>query len=84
MSNQLHQQKLLFYSSGRVEAKRPRPASKPRTAMSPTLLYSQQRCRKVGGINEIEVIQAFQRSCAHRDAGEPDSNVSALDDDNGP
>ena len=81
MPDQLHQQKLSFHSSGRVEAKRPGPASKPQTATPLTLLHSQRRRRKVGGINEIDVIQAFQQSRAHRDAGEPDSDVSASDDD---
>jgi transposase-like protein len=83
MSSQLQQQKLSFHSSGRVEAKRSGPASKPRTTISPTLLHSHRRRRKVGGINEIDVIRAFQQSCAHRDAGEPDSDAS-LDDDDGP
>jgi hypothetical protein len=59
-------------------------ASKPRTATSPTLLHSQRRRRKVGGINEIDVIRAFQQSRAYRNAGEPDSDVSASDHDDGP
>jgi hypothetical protein len=84
MLDQLHQQKLSFHSSGRVETKRPGPALKPQTATLPTLLHSQRRRRKVGGINEIDVIQAFQQSCAHRDVGEPNSNVSTLNDDNSP
>ena len=84
MPDQLHQQKLSFHSSGRVETKRLGPASKPRTATSPTLLHSQRHRCKVGGINEIDVIQAFQQSHAHRNAGEPDSNVSTLDNDDGP
>jgi hypothetical protein len=81
MSGQLQQQKLSFHSSGRVEAKRPGPASKPLTTTSPALLHSYRRRRKVGGINEIDVIRAFQQSRAHRDAGEPDSDASTSDDD---
>jgi hypothetical protein len=80
----LQQQKLLFHSSGRVEAKRPGPAPKPLTTALSALVHSYRRRRKVGGINELNVIQAFQQSCAHQDAGEPDSNASALDSDDGP
>jgi hypothetical protein len=84
MSGQLQQQKLSFHSSGRVETKRPGPASKPLTTISPALLHSHRRRRKVGGINEIDVIRAFQQSRVHQDTGEPDSNASTLDNDNTP
>jgi len=59
----------------------PGPASKTLTKSTPTLLHSHRRCRKVGRINEIGVIRAFQQSRAHQDAGEPDSDVSTLYDD---
>jgi hypothetical protein len=84
MSGQLQQQKLSFHSSGRVEAKRPGPAPKPLTTASSALIHSHRRRRKVGGINELNVIRAFQQSRAHQDAGEPDSDASASDSDNGP
>ena len=84
MSGQLQQQKLSFHSSGRVEAKRPGPISKLPTTTPPTLLHSHRRRRKVGGINETNVIRAFQQSRAHQDAGEPDSDTSTSDSDDGP
>lgn len=76
MSDQLQQQKLSFHSSERMEAKRPEPISKLLKTTSPTLLHSHRRRRKVGGINEINVVRAFQQSRAHQDAEESDSDVS--------
>jgi hypothetical protein len=84
MLGQLQQQKLSFHSSGRVEAKRPGPASNPLTTTPPALLHSHRRHRKVGGINEVDVIRAFQQSRVHQDVGEPDSDASTSDDDDGP
>src|SRR5580700_11748963 len=81
MSGQLQQQKLSFHSSGRVEAKRSGPVPKPRTTTLSALLHSHRRRRKVGGINEIDVIRAFQQSRAYQDAGEPDSDASTSDND---
>ena len=64
-----------------MESKRPGPASKPLTKSTPTLLHSHRRYRKVGGINEIDVIRAFQQSRTHQDVGGPDSDTSTSYDD---
>jgi|ERR1035438_2266031 hypothetical protein len=82
----LHQQTLTFTQSGRIEANQPSPHPKAPTTLSPAasaaLIYSTRRRRKVGGVNEAEVIEAFCSSKAHYDAGELDSNESQSLDDN--
>ena len=76
----LHQQTLSFTQSGRIEANRPGPRPKAPTtlslATSATLIHGTRRRRKVGSVNEAEVIEAFHSFRAHHDAREPDSNDS--------
>jgi len=88
MSAQLRQQTISFSSAGRLQANRPGPRPKAPTTLTPAassaLINGARRRRKVGGINEAEVIEAFQSSRAHYDAGEPDSGASDSDDDMGP
>jgi hypothetical protein len=83
----LRQQTLTFAQSGRIDANRPGPRPKAPTTLSPAasaaLIHGTRRRRKVGGVNEAEVIEAFRSSRAHHDAGEPDSDDSQSSDDNG-
>jgi hypothetical protein len=76
----LRQQTLTFAQSGRIDANRPGPRPKAPTTLTPTaaavLIHGARRRRKVGGVNEAEVIEAFRSSRAHYNAGEPDSNDS--------
>ena len=84
MSAQLRQQTLSFSSAGRPQANRPRPRPKAPTTLTPAassaLINGARRRRKVGGINEANVIEAFRSSRAHYDAGEPDSDTDSDDD----
>jgi hypothetical protein len=79
MSNQLNrkQSTLSFYTSGRVLTNRPGPKVKASitltAASSAVLIFGVRRRRKVGGVNEAEVIKAFKDSQAHHAIGEPDS-----------
>jgi hypothetical protein len=79
MSNQLNrkQSTLSFYTSGRVLTNRPGPKVKASTtltaASSAALIFGVRRRRKVGGVNEAELIKAFKDSQAHHAIGEPDS-----------
>jgi hypothetical protein len=87
MSAQLRQSTLSFHQSGRIEANRPGPKPKALTTLtttaSNTLIFGQKRRRKVGGVNEKQVIEAFRSSCEHQAAGEPDSDDSELYDSDG-
>jgi hypothetical protein len=80
MSNQLNrkQSTLSFHTSGRVLANRPGPKVKApttlTTAASAALVFGVRRRRKVGGVNEAEVIKAFRDSRAHHAVGELDSD----------
>ena len=82
----LRQQTLTFAQSGRIDAKRPGPRLKGPTTLTPAasavLIHGARRRRKVGGVNEAEVIEAFRSSRAHHDAGEPDSDDSQSSADN--
>jgi hypothetical protein len=80
MSAQLRQSTLSFHQSGRIDANRPGPKPKATTTLTPaasaTLIFSQKRRRKVGGVNEAQAIEAFKSSREHQAAGEPDSDES--------
>jgi hypothetical protein len=52
-------------------------------AASNTLIFGHKRRRTVGGVNEIQVIEAFRSSCEHQAAGEPNSDNSELYDSDG-
>ena len=83
MSAPLQQQKLSFHLSGRVEAKRPGPKPKPATSLTPKAqasLHGARNRRKVGGVNEAEVIKAFREAREEYDAGEPPSDHYDSDD----
>jgi hypothetical protein len=84
MSAQLRHSTLSFHQSGRIDASRPGPKPKAFTtltsAASNTLIFGQKRRRAVGGVNEIQVIEAFRSSCEHQAAGEPDSDDSEFYD----
>ena len=83
MSNQLNrkQSTLCFHTSGRILTNRPRPKVKAPTtltaASSAALIFGVRRRRKVGGVNEAEVIKAFKDSRARHAIGEPDSGDDA-------
>lgn len=83
MSNQLNrkQSTLCFHTSGRILTNRPGPKVKAPTtltaASSAALIFGVRRRRKVGGVNEAEVIKAFKDSRAHHAIGEPDSGDDA-------
>jgi hypothetical protein len=82
MSNQLNrkQSTLCFHTSSRILTNRPGPKVKAPTtltaASSAALIFGVRR-RKVGGVNEAEVIKAFKDSRAHHAIGEPDSGDDA-------
>jgi hypothetical protein len=80
MSALLRQATLSFHSSGRIDANRPglRPKA-PTTlsaAASAALIYRAKNRRRVGGINETDLVQSLENSRAHAAAGEPDSDDS--------
>jgi len=87
MSNQLNkkQSTLSFHTSGRVLANQPRPKVKAFTtltaAASAALVFSVQQQRKVGGVNEAEVIKAFKDSRAYYAAKELDSNNNSEEEE---
>ena len=71
------QQSTLSFHKGRVGVNRPGPkAGKNPTKLTPALttaLTTGKPRRRVGGVNEAQVIEAFQSSRAYTAAGEPDS-----------
>jgi hypothetical protein len=71
----LRQQTLTFTQLGRIEANQPGPCPKAPTTLSPAasaaLIYSTRQRRKVGGVNEAEVIEAFRSFRAHYDVLRP-------------
>jgi len=83
----LRQQTLTFAQLGRIDANRPGPRPKPPLPLthtaSATLIRGIGGRRKVGGVNEAEVIAAFRFSRAHYEAGEPDSDSSQDSDSAG-
>jgi hypothetical protein len=83
----LRQQTLTFAQSGRINTNRPGPRPKAPTALTSTaaavLIHGARRQRKVGGVNEAEVIKVFRSSRAYYNAGEPDSDDSQSSDNNG-
>ena len=80
MSALLRQATLSFHSSGRIDANRPRPRPKAPTTLSTTasatLIYGAKNRRRVGGINEIDLVQSLENSRVHAVVGEPNSNDS--------
>jgi hypothetical protein len=76
MVGQLHQQQLSFHSrSHGGVANRPGRIPKAPTAHNLPLLRAIGR-RRVGGINEVKVIEAFSESRIRFAAGLPDSDDS--------
>jgi hypothetical protein len=77
MSALLRQATLSFHSSGRINANRPGPRPKaPTTTASAALIYGAKNRRRVGGINETDLVQSLENSRAHAAAGEPNSDDS--------
>ena len=69
-----------FYQNRRIKANRPGLKPKALTTLITTafntLIFGQKRRRKIGGVNESQVIKAFKNSREYQAAGEPDSNNS--------
>jgi hypothetical protein len=85
MSALLRQATLSFHSSGQINANRPGPRPKApttlSTAASAALIYGARNRRRVGGINETDLVQSLGNSRAHAAAGEPDSDNSEAESD---
>lgn len=58
----LRQATLSFHHTGRFNAARPGPLIQPDRPLPAANVQSRRRRRKVGGINEAEIIRAFQRT----------------------
>jgi hypothetical protein len=72
------QQSTLSFHKGGVGVNKPSPkAGKNPTKLTPALTTAlttgKPHCQ-VGGVNEGQVIEAFQSSCAHAAVGEPNSS----------
>ena len=69
-----------FHQSGRIKTNRPGPKPKALTTLittaSNTLIFGQKRRRKIGGVNERQVIKIFRNFRKHQATGESDSNNS--------
>jgi hypothetical protein len=76
---------LSFHSSGQIDANRPRPRPKAPTTLSTTasaaLIYGAKNRCQVRGINEIDLVQSLENSCAHIVVGEPNSDDSKAKSD---